>query len=343
MGDLKLKQIPNTINKRELIPWINWSSIPVIANNDGDGIASSLFLLNHPLTRNKIEMKGIYTLDKLYLVNKADKNHIKDMVGIDLEMQIEGMYCLGHHMNINYNPNSLNFNDLFGVSENLLINFHNKCPLNTLMLLYWLFNEKPKSDREIAFLVYWDSVIYNYQQYRKNVVRWLKALEMDEILDALENREKDLYNIIEQEILPVTNAFKTGFEKSNLPQCNVFPKYNRERKIFYFRQGNSPKSITKVLGLMNKMMGWETSGFKTEFHFRENYIFTTFVVEGKFMDFKKQLENIKNKFISSAVTSKQNFRVTTKEPIEKEAEQYGIIVSNNGIYQRKKADLYEHK
>jgi len=335
--DLKLKQIPNTINKRKLIPWIDWDLIPVIANNDGDGIASTLFLLNHPLTKERTVMKGIYTLDKLYLVNKADKYHIKDMVGIDLEMQIKGMHCIGHHMNINYNPNSLNFNDLFGVSENILSNFQNKCPLNTLILLYWLFDEKPKNDKEIAFLVYWDSVIWNHQQYHDNVVQWLKTLKMDEILDALENRRESLMNIIENEILPITNAFETGYEKSKLPQCNITPYYNHKRKVFYYPLDNSSKSLSKILNLMNKIMGWKTSGFKTKFYFRDNYIYTTFTVEEEFLHFKKQLENIQDKFISSAITSKQNFRVTTKEPIEKEAEQYGLIISNNGVYQRKKS------
>ena len=173
-------------------------------------------------------MKGIYTLDKLYLVNKTDKYH-KDMVGIDLKCNSR-VHCIGHHMNINYNPNSLNFNDLFGVSETF-IKFQNKCPLNTLILLYWLFDEKPKNDKEIAFLVYWDSVIWNHQQYHDNVVQWLKTLKMDEILDALENRRESLMNIIENEILPITNAFETGYEKSKLPQCNITPYYNHKRNI----------------------------------------------------------------------------------------------------------------
>lgn len=334
MQNLNLQQISNTIRKHELIPWLNWDLISVIINNDGDGIASILFLLNHPLTKNKVKMKGIYTLDKLYLVDASDKNRIKNMVGIDLEMQIEGMYCLGHHMNINYNPNSLNFNDLFGISENLLENFHNKCPLSTLILLYWLFDEKPKNDREIAFLVYWDSVIYNYEQYHNNVVQWLKALEMYEILDALENRKDQLTKIIQAEILPVTNSFRKGYEKSNLPQCNIVPYYNPQKQRFCF-----PESIHKILNLMSKIMGWDISGFKTEFAFREEYVYTTFVIQKKFGEFKEQVGNIKDKIISSAVTSKQTFRVTTREPIEKEAEQYGLIISNNGIYQKKKHGL----
>ena len=305
--NLNLKQMITAKEKLDLIPWVNWDLIPVITNNDGDGIASILFLLNHPLTKGKTVMKGIYTLDKLYLTNKFDKVNIKNMVGIDLEMQIKGMYCVGHHMNITYNPNSLNANDLFGVSEDLLFNFHNKCPLNTLILLYWLFNVKPKNDQEIAFLIYWDSVIYNYQKYRPNVVQWLKALKMDEILDALENRKEFLMNIIKKEILPITNSFKTGYEKSKLPQCNIVPYYDREKKMFYFLQNNSSKSISKILGLMNKMMGWETSNFQTKFCFREDYIYTTLIVNSKFDKFKEQLSNIQDKFISSAVTSKQKF------------------------------------
>lgn len=335
MGIINTNRVCSVSNKLDLIPWVHWQSIPVITNNDGDGIASMLFLLNHPLTREKAVMKGLYTLDKLFLENKSDKYLVKDMVGIDLEMQIKGMHCLGHHMNITYNPNSLNANDLFGVSEDLLKNFQSKCPLNTLILLYWLFDEKPKNDREIAFLVYWDSVIWNYQEYRANATEWLKALEMNEILEALQNRRENLMKIIQTEILPLTNPFRTGYEKSKLPQCNITPFYDREKKRFYFPQNQSPKSIDRVLYLMNQLMGWDTSAFLTTFNFRENYVYTTLAVDGKFQDFKRQLANIQDKFISSAVTSKQKFRVTTKYSIEKDVKECGLIISNHGVYQKK--------
>lgn len=325
----------SAIDKLALIPWVHWDLIPIIANNDGDGVASTIFLLNHEKTKDKAVMKGLYTLDKLYLSDRQDRKNVKNMVGIDLEMQIKGMHCLGHHMNITCNPQSVNANDLFRVSENLLENFHSKCPLNTLMLLYWLLDEKPKNDKEIAFLVYWDSVIYNYNMYRPNVTQWLKRLGMEEILDALENRQEAIRNIINKDILPMTKAFKTGYEKSKLPQCDLVPFYDRDKKQFYFPQNKTAKSIASVLKLIENMMGWDTTGFQTTFGYRENYVYTTLIIDDTFSDFKQQILPIQDKFISSAVTSKKNFRITTKEPIAEEAKRLGLIIGNKGVYQKK--------
>ena len=321
--------------KLALIPWIQWDFLPLIANNDGDGISSALFLLNHERTKGKAVVKGLYTLNKLYLTDKSDRHRLKEMVGIDLEMQIKGMHCIGHHMNISCNPQSVNANDLFGISDNLFENFHSKCPLNTLILLYWLFGERPKNDREIAFLVYWDSVVYNYDMYRRNVTRWLEYLQMDDILDALKNRNETIKSIIQNEILPVTETFKTGYEKSGLPQCSLVPVYDKTNRKFYFPKHPRRKSIHTVLNLARRMMGWDVSEFPTVFSYRENYVYTTLLIDKNFHDFKEQIAPIQDRFVSSAVTSKQNFRITTKEPIAEEAEKYGLIVSNAGIYQRK--------
>lgn len=321
--------------KLNLIPWVNWNTIPIIANNDGDGICSTLFLLNHKLTRDKAVVKGLYTLNKLYLIDKKDIDSIKDMVGIDLEMQIKGMHCLGHHMNITCNPQSVNANDLFGTSENLLENYQRKCPLNTLILLYWLFNEKPKNDREIAFLVYWDSVIYNYEMYKSNVVQWLTKLGMTEILDALENRNNKIKDIINREILPVTSYFKTGYEKSNLPQCNIWPIYDSYTKSFYLPEEPKEKSITSILQLAKDIMGWDIIDFPTVYTYKENYAYSTVLIDEDFQNFKEKIIPIQDKFISSAVTTKQKFCITTKEPIDEEAKKYGLIISNSGVYRRK--------
>lgn len=322
--------------KIHLIPWAEWPKIEVITNNDGDGLVSLLFLLNHPKTKNRTVMKGLYTLDKMYLVEKKDRYRLDKMIGIDLDMQIKGMHCLGHHMNISFNENSLNANDLFGISTNMTNNYTRKCPLNTLFLLYWLFNQRVRSDREIAFLVYWDSVLYNYEHYKSNVTNWLKKLGFEEVLDGLENRLDAIKEIIQKEILPYTLPFKTGYEKSGMPQCTILPSYDRANKRFFFsKNSQSPKTMEAFLTFIRRYTGWDTSKVATEFACRENYVYTTFSIGQDFDVFKEQLKSIQEPFISSAVTLKDQFRLTTKTSVTKEAELAGLIITDSSAYMKK--------
>lgn len=318
-------------NYRDMLKWPNnIKNEKFIIHNDIDGIISGMFLHN-----KGAEICGVYDLYSFNTTKKEYINNAEQLIGIDLDLNYRDMRCFGHHIVADLNKNGFNINNFMNLDISIKDYFTQKCPLNTIILLYSLFDLKPKNDREIAMLVYPDSVIKNYltPAYKENVINWLKILKQEEIINALENRIDILLDIISQEIV---NKIKDVFpHKSNhlqnlnnnkrvFPQCHNYIN-NKTGKFIY--------DINILIETIDKMMGWETKNFPRKFLYKkifyknETYEYNPNKKRkekvSKIITFKKEdlptvkerLKVLKNLLVSHSFTYKGGLQITTTEDI----------------------------
>lgn len=255
---------------KKKIEWIyNLENESVIIHSDIDGILSMAFLQHHAGLK---EIVGLYDLDTFYFKSEEylKVSNFKKIIGIDLDISFFDIRHIGHHINcLMAGENSLNINEEFGMVDNIIDNYYMKYPLNTIILLYSLFEIEPTTDEEIALIVYADSVFTNYINYKKNVVTWLKRLGQNNILNALENRFDNIMNIINSKIAPITNKFidQRYSAKGKYSQCPLTKKVFQFGNLIPQYCGN-PKDL---LDLIRNITNWNVIDLPKSLYYKREY------------------------------------------------------------------------
>lgn len=307
--------ILNEIRNHKKLTWLmNMENEKAIIHNDIDGILTYAILNKYA---NLKKLVGIYDLDGLFVTDKKylKEDELKNICGLDLDMNIDGMRTLGHHMTFTTNNAATNINDLFGISVNISSMYYSKYPLNTVLFLYAILGIKPKSDKEIALLIYADSVFTNFIKYKDNVIWWLEVLELSEVKDALINRYDVLMDIIDKEIAPIMAMIKDERKSSTYSQSPLITKFSKK----YI--GNP----THVLKLIKDTMGWEVDPLPSKLPYSKIYNNICLDVskdtkkfqEDKFESIKAMFKKQGDEIISSSMTYKNSFKITLRDENKK--------------------------
>lgn len=304
---------------RHRIDWIfDLSNKNIIIHSDIDGVLSMAFLQQYAGLK---QIVGLYDLDTFYFIDKeyTKVSKFKDLIAIDLDISYYGIRNLGHHMTcVKSADNSLNINEYAGIAENLVSNYTQKYPLNTIILLYSIFGIEPSSDEEIALLIYADSVYQNFNQYNNNVVNWLTALKQHKILDALNNRYEKLMSIIRDKIVPITSKIKdTRYcAKDKFSQCQLTSSYyfNKQKRRKY--NGN-PKEL---IDLIRDITNWNVIDLPKNMFCKKTY-FNKKVILGEKSDLstvrnnllklEKYIEENPNTIVSSSMAYINGYKITS--------------------------------
>lgn len=316
-------------NYRKQLVWPNnIENEELVIHTDIDGILSGLYLLN-----KGAKIVGMYDLERFHFIDNESKKNLKNHIYIDLDIDYKEVKSFGHHINARLNKNSFNLNHVFNLDADLEKLFSNKCPLNTIILLYALYDEKPKTDEEIALMVYADSVILNYEKYTENMTNWLRLLGQDEILDALENRIEVLYKIIEEKIKPtLERSYSLNNHKQNLngdvrkfPQCN---------NLIDFKKKTFVNDISVIFELSKEILNFESEGFPLIFPENEKFVknyrmvynaekelyekenITINFERSLTKDFQRAIKEVKEHFVSHSFTYSNALQVTLNKDVE---------------------------
>lgn len=311
-----INEVKNLINNR--LSWIKeLSNEDCIIHPDMDGLLSMAFLQNFA---NMKQIVGVYDLDAFY-VNNLDllsQNNFKNLCAIDLDVSYLGIRSLGHHMTcVKSSENSVNINEFMGLTETpakIVDNYYNKFPLNTVILLYSIFDIEPENDEEIALIVYADSVFENYRLYKSNVREWLIKLEQYEILDALDNRYEEIMKIIDNTIAPITNTIES---RKKYSQCLLTYKKGKFNKTTYHYN----KTSNEIIDLIRDITKWNTMYLPSELNKIKIFNNSKVVLSENYNDvslIKKNIEKL-DKFlkensesiVSTSMTYKNQYKITT--------------------------------
>lgn len=323
--------------KNKLVWFDRLNEFKIIIHNDIDAILTGGFLL-----QRGAEIVGMYDLRNIFYTKWEYKNMMnknpENILAMDLDINLKNIKCFGHHIVPPFNPNAFNANDLLGITGD---NFTSKCPLNSILLLYSLYEIKPKNDYEIALILYADSVIDNYVKYKDNVVFWLTKLELLDFLDALENRFDKLIEIINEKIKPITIKFEVNEDKEgkiklqnsqNLndserkyPQCTQyidFRTYTYQTTRYCTGEDGKPSikniegRIEDLLKLVEDIMGWDMSKFPLQYcKYIDNFYKPSdykIKFENKdYFNIVKILEESKEDIVSMAFSYSNYLQITT--------------------------------
>lgn len=163
-----------------------------IINNDLDGILSWLFL-----EKKGFPIGGIYNNKDIYLRDGIDA---EECSGVDMDLFIPSVPSLGHHFVLFSHEDLVNPNSIFGITDREQYQslrdyqepprYDLKCPLSTILLLYWLTGEPlPENKKARDWLLYADSLFVSYRKYKPNVKSWLMASGLESLISDLESRD----------------------------------------------------------------------------------------------------------------------------------------------------------
>lgn len=293
----------------------------LLIHADIDGITSGLLLANQT---NK-QIIAIYDLLTIYSIN--DVLDFNKIMAVDLDLNIQGLNCIGHHMIPHINRYSFNINYYSGVSkgEGVYKNYAQKYPLNTIILLYAILGKQPKSDREIALLMYCDSVILNYigygngRCYKQNVLDWLNYLGMTTIIDVLENRIDVIMDIINKEIAPICDKIGIGtYRQSRYSQCYLT---SRKKKELTYKKEDLVELInliSDILDIKKEYMHYEypykTSYYETRKDFFNKNIKDIDVIRDKYAILINSIIRYKDDIVSMGLPFRHTISLTTVKP-----------------------------
>lgn len=202
-----------------------------IIHNDLDGLLSWLFL-----EKFGFRLGGVYDNRTLYLVEGVS---LEDCFGVDLDLFLPGVPTLGHHFTLFSHENHVNPNVIFGVTD--VEQYQNlndfmypprycyKCPLPTILLLYWLTGDPiPSHSEGSVWLLYTDSLFRSYGKYKHNVAAWLKELGLQDLLENLSSKRlMDSVSQCAEKISLLENRLSGRgvkmSEKRPFPQCSFKP------------------------------------------------------------------------------------------------------------------------
>ncbi|HCC07278.1 MAG TPA: hypothetical protein DEP72_03800 [Clostridiales bacterium] len=220
----------------------------VLIHSDLDAALSSTYLMNK---EKHLKLKGVFdincfnTTNKLYLTE--EKLHKDEDVFVDLAVSQEGCMSIDHHMKFSYDAKDFNVNRLNPKTSNIrndLNNFHSKCPLNTIILLLWVYGENllETFNYKQRLLIYAaDSVWENYKNYRDNFTTWCEYLGLEYILEELESIKPEEIEEVKKEIY----IHKSGYVHFNY---NVNEFYTEKTKI----------SLQQYLDNVCEFMCWDS-------------------------------------------------------------------------------------
>lgn len=219
----------------------------VVCHSDLDGLLSLAYLINK---EKQLKLKGVFDLNcynkvnKLYTTEKK-LNKRKDTF-IDLAISNEGVFSLDHHVKLEYLTNNFNPNILHKKANNIksnLDNFHSKCPLNTMMILVWIYGVniiETYTYRQRLLIYAADSIYECYRKYKDNFMAWCKGLGMEYILEDLKDVTNDEIEEVKKEI---------GFKKMGY----VHFDYRNMEMVTEYTQVTLQIYIDNIC----RYMGWE--------------------------------------------------------------------------------------
>ena len=230
---------------------------------DQDGLLSLVYL-HH---KKGLPLKGLFDLhstdggySELYT---EDEEKFNNNVFIDLSICNKSILSTDHHIlpSAFCGKSNFNLNKIYPKAQNVINDrnaFFNKCPLPTIIILMWFFDEDIRKytyeQRVLLFAA--DSFYRLYHKYTDNVKNWLEFLGLDYIIEGLsEVKEADVQAMKE----------KMGIVRSG------YVHYEGGE----FITEDTGTSLQDYLNNISKIMGWNyvkvpefdlVYGFKNESH-----------------------------------------------------------------------------
>lgn len=139
-----------------------------------------------------------------------------NLENISRHVFLDTCYCaheakhIDNHQALIYAENSVNFarnNPLVREGDkktSYKTHYKNKYKGNTAINIYATAGREPTTLKEIAFVLYIDSIfdIYHNKKYMNNFIWWMKLAGQENILKVLENSSPEITKIIKNEIAP---------------------------------------------------------------------------------------------------------------------------------------------
>lgn len=280
-------------------------SKPFIFHSDIDGLVSASVLYSKGYS-----VGGIYDLTNVFAKNKKSSKNFHNMIGIDLDMNYKDMHSLGHHIVYDFNPNSININNMINLPTNIDKTFTSKFPLNSVILIYCILGLKPKTLEEIALLLYCDSVIEVFDKYRDNCLRWLTILNQFEIQNALLNEREKIDEIIEKKIKLVTDKYNKGNKKYY--QCF----FTEGTKTVYIKKD----MVRNLLKMIESLLQVDLSDFPLDFDEVTRFYSLKGENNSNLLEFddydmmEQLLSGISSNIVSLSIVNNKKIKVTTTIP-----------------------------
>lgn len=254
--------------------------------NDLDSLLSCM-LLKYLFGYN---INYFYSFDFMAVLDSSDK---RSSIGVDLALK-NGYTLCNHltlkHINSYKNPDSVNLNNILGISND---NYSQKYSGSTLLMLWSIFDlPLPKSEEGKKILLSIDSAHKGYRkpQYRHILVNWLDRLGLTELIPTLEDNP---FNEME--------AFRFKHE------LDTSINFNMDRELQFFPSGRNKSSDGGLdLEWISKHLGFQVELPKEQFEFELKATFTNENIEAHEMT-QKTID----KSFSYAFTYKNKLKLST--------------------------------
>jgi len=277
---------------------------------------------------------SFYNNQELYILKGAPYYSFSqnDLKHINRYVFLDSCYCayeakhVDNHQALIYAENSVNFardNPLIREGDkktSYKTHYKNKYKGNTAINIYTMAGREPTTLKEIAFVLYIDSVfdIYYDKKYTKNFVQWMKRIGQNNILKALENHFLEIEKIIKNEIAPFFNKFHKS--KSIDDPDRVVPK-NRQGNVKIIG-GRLSNDFYEIIDFIKYMTGFSipiTLLLDLDFQFVEKYHSNKKEIDSvaEMLNLYKELEKLRdqNILVSNAMTNAMTVRFTTSVKI----------------------------
>jgi hypothetical protein len=235
-------------------PWLTQRNLPMVTNNDLDGIVSASFLSHHLGWR----LIGFYDLKKLWLDTEFEGD-LSEPVYVDLDVTYPNLRAIGHHVQVQRSETQVNPNFLYGVT---LANFEVKYPMGTILFLMALHRaEVPKREECKALLLHSDSTWKSFyglvgeksqrmkEVIHQNVLNWVgNRLRFPQLCEMLESLSGEQFEAVVNK--HVVSKTSTVFSKD---QCPFSLEY-RGRTVWESRERTKVEFLTKMIA---DVTGWQ--------------------------------------------------------------------------------------
>lgn len=264
-----------------------------ITHTDADGILSALLFKEY---NPEHDFKGFYNLQTFYLTGLLEKED----VAIDLDMDM--MNCIGHHINPIENPAAENPNNRFLKDKH--DEFYHKCPFNTALLLVDKYKIPVKNKRSLALLLLADGFYLILQKYKGNCKTWLERYNLKWIMEEYE-KNPEIYNkIIFEDIVPI-------FSKAGAPN-GLKAKFSEDGTLV---TRDTIKTFSKYVIDAFDLKNVDEDMFNIKYSFIDKYktIEKTVNTKQEYLDLVNELKG--QQLISSALVNKNKMKITYKDSL----------------------------
>ena len=151
--------------------------------DDLDGILSMLYAKH----KYNIDCEGGLSFDSCEMWVMATPTTLR--IYLDIGIIRDGEKCIDHHLYEShvkkYNKDNVNPHDLKTMFDG---NIKTKFPLGNIIWMLHLFKDNVENftETQCKILIASDATYRNYQKYKDNVIRWLKFLKMNYLIELLE-------------------------------------------------------------------------------------------------------------------------------------------------------------